>query len=534
MFRGYRKRRVLQNFTLIGAFVMSQILFVFGQSPANLNSDINASNGFSTASAIEATYNNARRQEEIQLGLGANAITNLNLPSQSEWNSYSEDKKALFLLNDERTSRKGINYGQGAVRGYSFEGVAQKVDQVSQAYAQVLMNNDAFTHTYSNTSPSSRISNGVGSSCKEFISRSENLYGAVSTANSGFPNVVAQAMYGFIYDDAGSNWGHREMCLLQDKDLSGNNWGFSDNHGIVQEEGLIGIGIVRGTNWSAFGSNWPYGVVLVMNYFDPVASGCNYTLLETTGSTIPSGAGGPDPCPTLLSFANEDVDGIHKSATQITIITGTQITGPTVFAAPEININGTFEVIAGNCLEFSDKGCQYTGTIECDPPLVTVSGAGTCSEPFSMVCGTVLQGNTNQNTNNWSSYGQSGGWTGPEAVFTIEQPAGSVITITLDQLQADLDLILIQPCSNTPLFSSAKSGTSDEMISVASVVAARTLHVVIDGYLGAISEYRMSLSCPTSAGDKVSNIGQKSIGKITKKESMLIRVGEPYLEKNKD
>lgn len=91
------------------------------------------------------------------------------------------------------------------MRGYLFEGVAQEVDQVSQAYAQVLMDNDAFTHSYGSTSPSSRIDSGVGAMCKEFISRSENICGSVSSSNTGFPNAVAKAMYSFICDDAGSN-----------------------------------------------------------------------------------------------------------------------------------------------------------------------------------------------------------------------------------------------------------------------------------------------------------------------------------------
>ena len=530
MWTAHIKTKMIQSFILQFTCVVFCIAPVAGQSPGNLNADINASNGFNSVGAIEATYNNARRQEEAQLGLRANAIANLDLPSQTVWNSYTEDKQALYILNNERISRSGINYGQGAVRGYPFEGVAQKVDQVSQNYAQVLMDNDAFTHTYGGANPSSRITNGVGSNCKEFTSRSENLYGAVSTANSGFPNVVAEAMYGFIYDDAGSNWGHREMCLLQDKDLSGNTWGFSDNHGADQEEGLIGIGIVRGTNWSAFGSNWPYGVVLVMNYFDPVPSGCNYTITESTSGAT-TGVDDSDDCPTILSFTNEIVSGIHKSATQISVATGTEITGPTVFSASEIEVNGSFEVSAGNCLEFSNEGCQYSGDIDCEPPVVNEGGTGTCANPFTMVCGTIIEGNTNQYTNTWSSYGATNiGWTGPEVIFTIEQPAGRVVTITLDQLQADLDLILIRPCTNSPLFASTIEGISNEVISIAAVSTARTLHLVVDGYAGVSSPYRMSLTCPISVTNDLSDIGQKSISRFVKKERIISKVCEPYLE----
>jgi len=535
MEEGHQKGGIVARIAKVFVCLFGFSTFGLSQSPGNLNSDINPSNGFSSVGAIEATYNNARRQEEAQLGLGSNAISNLDLPSQSEWDSYTDDRKALYILNDERVSRNGINYGQGPVRGYPFAGVAQKIDQVSQSYAQVLMDQDAFTHTYGGTSPSSRITSGVGSSCKEFTSRSENLYGAVSTQNSGFPNVVAQAMYGFIYDDAGSNWGHREMCLLQDKDLAGNNWGFTDNHGDSQEEGFIGVGIVRGTNWSAFGSNWAYGVVLVLNYFDPVSSGCSYNVTESLpgGSTSP--IDGPDDCPSLLSFSNEDIDGVQRSAALISIANGTQVTGPTVFAAADIEINGTFEVNSGTCLELSTEGCQYTGTLECDPPIIDItpgSGSGTCTDPYPMICGTILQGNTNVHTNTWSTYfGSTFEWSGPDAIFNIQQPAGEIITITLDQLQADLDLFVIQSCTNSLLLASTKVGTSSESLSISAVSSTRILTIVIDGYNGASSPYRMALTCHSNAVTNTQTVGQKSIENVTKKASGFSKVCEPYIER---
>lgn len=139
-----------------------------------------------------------------------------------------------------------------------------------------------------------------------------------------------------------------------------------------------------------------------MNYFDPVNSGCNYTITESTWGITPPRVDGSEDCPTLLSFSNEDVIGIHRSATQITIANGTHITGATVFAAPVIKINGSFEVEAGSCIDFSDKGCQYSGTIDCER---AVSTAGSCSDPYEMFCGTILQGNTGDNSSIWSSYG---------------------------------------------------------------------------------------------------------------------------------
>ena len=112
-------------------FLMSiSHVFLKAQSPANLIFDVNASHGFSTTQAIENTFNNGRRQEEIQLGLPTNSISNLNLPSDAIWDDMSDEAKMLFLLNDERTSRAGINYGAGPVKGLPFAGVALGVDRL--------------------------------------------------------------------------------------------------------------------------------------------------------------------------------------------------------------------------------------------------------------------------------------------------------------------------------------------------------------------------------------------------------------------
>ena len=78
-------------------FSLAIYILVHTQSPANLSTDIIASSGFSFVCAIEATYNNVRRLEEVQLNLGVNAIVDLDLPIQSALNTYSEDKKAQYI-----------------------------------------------------------------------------------------------------------------------------------------------------------------------------------------------------------------------------------------------------------------------------------------------------------------------------------------------------------------------------------------------------------------------------------------------------
>ena len=100
-----KKPNILKCAILMIVFSLAIYILVHTQSPANLSTDIIAASGFSFVGAIQATYNNVRRLEEVQLNLGVNAIVDLDLPSQSALNTYSEDKKAQYILNDESTLR---------------------------------------------------------------------------------------------------------------------------------------------------------------------------------------------------------------------------------------------------------------------------------------------------------------------------------------------------------------------------------------------------------------------------------------------
>jgi hypothetical protein len=91
-------------------------------SPPDLNSDINWNAGYSDEGDIEQAYNYARRQEEIQLGVATNALGDLSLPGG--WSGMSDNAKALFILNDERSSR-AVLYGDAGItpNGITFEGI---------------------------------------------------------------------------------------------------------------------------------------------------------------------------------------------------------------------------------------------------------------------------------------------------------------------------------------------------------------------------------------------------------------------------
>ena len=310
------------------------------QSPSDLTMDINSSNGFETVTATEASYNNARRQEEIQLGLPTNSIMDLDLPDQTVWDGLSSDEKALYLLNDERTARAGINYGNGAVKGLPFEGVGTALDAATQAHTDYLLANNAFTHCPTPTNCAhDRIDAAVGTSCQEPLGPSENLYASFTTEPGFlFPNAIAQGIYGWIYDDAQNSWGHRQMCL---------NQSFNDNYGDTGKAGILGIGVSVGGPFMT----WPSGVVFGMNYFDPTTS-CNETLKVDTDDL-------PGNCPDNLLVVNGNIASGTYTSSRIES-SGTVGANSTVIfeAIISVELNENFNVEPFGSIEVNMSPCN--------------------------------------------------------------------------------------------------------------------------------------------------------------------------------
>jgi hypothetical protein len=308
---------ILKKFFFTSFLVISFFTLVFCQSPRNLSADIVWDEDLNTAgnqqtyankTAIENAFNTARRAEETQfsMNLSSGVLGTLTLPSN--FLSLSNDAQALILLNAERSCRSGINYGDGACKGWVFEGLESTIDGTAQTYANLMISTNCGGHSCDGggtTAPFTRISNAMGASCIEFLSRGENIASFFNSASSN-PLIVPRSVYNWIYKDASSSWGHREACLLQDRDLAGNTtYGFDDNHGAVGAEGFIGIGIA-GANGGTYypGGGAPVWLdrsdVVVLNFFDPIPSGCSYVVLPVE----------------LLTFnANAQQNGIELSWT---------------------------------------------------------------------------------------------------------------------------------------------------------------------------------------------------------------------------
>ncbi|HPE61704.1 MAG TPA: Ig-like domain-containing protein [Thiolinea sp.] len=275
-------------------------------SPMNLGADIPwQSSGNSDVANISSAFNAARRSEENQLGLKNNSLGTLRMPTQTTWNGLTDDAKALYLINAERTAR--ASSGSGVI-GLPLAGIERRVDLVAQSYANVLLKNNATGHyqpsgNASVDNPVNRLDKRIKSSCREFLARSENLayFWTASTEPVGQANIdlpIEKAIYNWIYADAGSNWGHRETALLQDETLSdqGEPYGYKNNNGSNRHEGFLGIHRIGSKNYihpSLVSQPYHYGEVIVMNIYDSVSTSaakqakCGYNIMLSTDTFKP-------------------------------------------------------------------------------------------------------------------------------------------------------------------------------------------------------------------------------------------------------
>jgi hypothetical protein len=220
--------------------------------PPDPSVDIPWSAGTSSVADVQTAFNNARTNENNQLGT---SIPMLILPSQTEWNSMSDGQKALWLINQERIDR-GVA---------PLHGLETNVGSVAQYYADYLLDNNAWGHTADGRDPWKRLSdNPAIGACQDFLSVSENLAVFV-TSGSSIPLPIERSIYMWMYEDGDCcNWGHRHAILW---------YSYNDNSGPAGREGFLGIGRANGGPYQGpFTQSWPFAEIIVMNVFDPCAT----------------------------------------------------------------------------------------------------------------------------------------------------------------------------------------------------------------------------------------------------------------------
>lgn len=368
-------RTIRQNFFALlftSCLTLLLALPLFAASPPNLTTNIKwdeepntAGNQqtFTDVGDIAAAFNNARRQEESQLGLATGTLGNLTMPSQTTWDSYDDNQKAFYLINDERVARAD---GWSGVIGLPLEGVETNISGIAQAFAEFLITTNQFGHqpaspnSPAGTTPPDRIDNdpeigikgaGPTDDCHEFLARSENI-AAFWTSGNSIPLAVERAVYNWIYDDASSSWGHREAVLLQDTDLTNNNatYGYKNNYGDAGSEGFMGIGRSGAVGYDPFNGGYHYGEVVILNIFDPSPNaGCNYTIplsqsmapeILVTGNGVEISSG--DVTPTVADqsdFGSTDIAGGTVVRTFTINNTGDALL--TLSGSPLVAVSGT-------------------------------------------------------------------------------------------------------------------------------------------------------------------------------------------------
>ncbi len=454
--------------SLLLAIIVAAPSLLLAASPPNITKDINwvDSGGeyasetdtydarFGGVSDIELAFNRARREEEKQLGLTPGALGILDLPSQQNWDKMSDDAKALYLVNAERTARANMMPG---VIGLPLAGVEANIDAIAHAYGDILHDYDLRGHYHDGT-PSFRLERDpvIGSrhkndinypndpsqtdrkleaptpwepvhsdgsphylgddfgdkrGCHEFITRSENLAYYASTAPIPMP--VERSIYSFIYDDASANWGHRESVLLQDRSLPSKDHpdgfpGFDNNHGSSASEGFMGL-YVRSSSrddanvYEPFGGQFNYGTVLVMEFFDPVADGvgdCSYDVTLRTDE-LDERVTLQAVDDTLSTTANTAID-ITPLANDIGVSTEDSIT---IVTPPA---NGSTTLLDNNQIRYL-PAANFTGTDTLDYRVTSSDGKSTSSATISV---SVID-NSNPATDS------SGGSTGAALLITL-------------------------------------------------------------------------------------------------------------------
>lgn len=210
--------------------------------PNDPTADIPWSCGAASVTDVACAFNAARKAENTQLG---KSLPMLFLPDQGEWDNMSDGEKAIWLINRERIDR-GIA---------PLHGLETNVAQVAQYYAQYLIDNDAWGHYEDGRSPWKRLADNPSiGACHDFLNVAENLAG-FWTSGTYIPLPVERAIYIWMYDDAGSSWGHRHAILW---------YPYKDNSGPGGKEGFLGIGRASGPH---YGGN--FAEMIVMNVFDP-------------------------------------------------------------------------------------------------------------------------------------------------------------------------------------------------------------------------------------------------------------------------
>lgn len=256
-----------QNLLFIPSLLMMVCALANAQNYDPLNQDIpldKSYNGQFSLSELEEQFNKGRDQENQQLNTN---LPDIKFPDSSKWDQMSPKSRAFWIINQERKAR-----GLMPLRGHD-----ERLNSITDDYAEYLTDNDTFGHGADGLNPKIRIDKN-----EELKGSYENIwevlfYHGSFNANE-FENFAGLGIYNFLYVNSSANWGHRGSLLKTN---------YNDNSGKANQEGLIGIGIHETTNFEYAGNSFQEAKVLVIKGLDPSP---NFPFNATSKQTITKNA----------------------------------------------------------------------------------------------------------------------------------------------------------------------------------------------------------------------------------------------------
>jgi len=153
------------------------------------------------------------------------------------------------------------------------------------------------------------------------------------------------------------------------------------------------------------------------------------------------------------------------------------------------------------------------GAVDCaDPDCAdTEACAVSCAPIGTIACGQTVTGET---TGNSGLIGPSPCGlreeTGPEVVYTFDDPTAGSVRFTLSDLEDDLDLFVLQGACDTDRCA-AWSATLDDEVAVVDTTAGGPFYIVVDGFLGAAGPFTLRAECEPGATE-ICDDGQDNDG----------------------
>lgn len=143
-----------------------------------------------------------------------------------------------------------------------------------------------------------------------------------------------------------------------------------------------------------------------------------------------------------------------------------------------------FNIETGAQLEMFMEGC-----------VSEIIGQGFCVDPYILQLERSFIGDNFNGVNVMNEHGNLSTYSAPEKVHAIILDPGTTIKVVLSNLNSDLDLYHYLSCDEDSINGSTNSGASSEELQITNSSNAPQLHyIIVDGYLGATSTYKISIT----------------------------------------